>query len=226
MRLEVPVVRNERVKLGKARRKVIKIDEDRCDGCGLCISACPERALHIIDGKAKLIRESFCGGLGTCIERCPLDALVIEEREAEEYDRKGVTAHREEFRPVLHQWPIQLSMVSPQASYFQNSNFVLVADCVPFAYAGFHTDFLMDKAIAVCCPKHDDIEDHIDKVAQILRSSNIKSLKVIRMDVLCCYGLVHIAQKALGRCRKKIPFESIAIGTKGDVVYELEITGR
>jgi ferredoxin len=254
--------------VAKAKRKIIKIYEEKCDGCGLCIPSCPEGALQIIDGKAKLVKESFCDGLGACLGDCPQGALVVEEKEVEEYDEEGVIAHIKEKSPklleqhlqhlqkhahelpehhshagisscpsaqVLHwerqeghepearisselcQWPVQLHLVPPNAPYFRNADLVLVADCVPFAYANFHSDFLKGKAIAIGCPKLDDAGAYVDKVARILESSDIKSVKVVYMEVPCCYGLAHIAQEALGKSGKDIPFEATKIGIKGEI---------
>lgn len=254
----------------KIKRKIIRIDEKKCDGCGLCIPSCPEGALQIVDGKAKLVKENFCDGLGACLGECPKGALTIEEKEVEEYDEERVIAHvkekspellekhlkhlkehahelpkyhphtkitscpsaqmlhwekkerkvKEEARlsPELRQWPIQLQLVSAHAPYFQNADLILVADCVPFAYANFHTDFLKGKAIAICCPKLDDIDTYVNKIEQIIKDSNIKSLKVIHMEVPCCYGLVHIAKEALSKSGKNIPFETEVIGIKGEVL--------
>ena len=255
--------------MAKLQRKTIKIDEEKCDGCGLCIPSCPEGALQIVDGKAKLVKESFCDGLGACLGECPRGALAIEEKEVEEYDEEGVIAHIKEKSPellekhlkhlkehahelpeyhshagisscpsarMLHwkeketaieeevkisselrQWPIQLHLVPPHAPYFQNADLVLVADCVPFAYANFHSDFLKGKTIAIGCPKLDDISAYVSKVTQILESSDIKSVKVVHMEVPCCYGLVHIAREALSKSGKDIPFETVMIGIKGEV---------
>ncbi|MCL0029362.1 4Fe-4S binding protein [Dehalococcoidia bacterium] len=252
----------------KTKRKIIKIDEEKCDGCGVCIPSCPEGALQIIDGKARIVKENFCDGLGACLGDCPQGALTIEEKEVEEYDQEGVIAHIRETSPELlerhlthlkehahelpqdhsHQevcscpslqimawehgrgssdipkitselrhWPIQLHLVPPHAPYFQNADLVLVADCVPFAYADFHRDFLKDKAIAICCPKLDDTSTYLDKITQILRDANVKSLKVLHMEVPCCFGLVHTAQQALAQSGKDIPFDSVEIGIKGEI---------
>ena len=254
--------------MAKAKRKIIKIDEEKCDGCGLCIPSCPEGALQIVGGKAKLVKESFCDGLGACLGECPQGALVIEEKEVEKYDEEGVIAHIREKSPelleqhlkhlqghahelpehhshagisscpsarVLHwerqeghkaearisselcQWPVQLHLVPPNAPYFQNADLVLVADCVPFAYANFHSDFLKGKAIAIGCPKLDDSGAYMSKIAQILESSDVKSVKVVYMEVPCCYGLVHIARETLSKSGKDIPFETTEIGIKGEI---------
>lgn len=261
----------------KMKRKIIKIDEEKCDGCGLCLPSCPEGALQIINGKAKLVKEDFCDGLGACLGECPQGALTIEEIEVEEYDEEGVIAHIKEQSPellekhlahlkehahelpqyhshagitscpsarVLHwekkeeeaaervkisselrQWPIQLRLVPPHAPYFQNADLILVADCVPFVDANFHADFLKGKAIAIGCPKLDDLDAYVTKVTQILESSDIKSLKVIHMEVPCCYGLLHIAQRALSQNGKDIPFESVIVGIKGEVLKEVGSKG-
>lgn len=251
----------------KTKRNIIKIDEEQCDGCGLCIPSCPEGALQIVDGKARVVKENFCDGLGACLGDCPQGALTIEEKEVEEYDEEGVIAHIKEtspellekhishlkehahelpqhpshqkmgscpsaqmmrwgkneesvdgarITPELRQWPIQLHLVPPNAPFFQNADLALVADCVPFAYANFHRDFLRDKAIAICCPKLDDTSPYLDKITQILKDCNIKSLKVLHMEVPCCFGLVDIAKKALKQSGKDIPFESVKISIKGE----------
>lgn len=254
--------------MAKIKRKIIKIDEEKCDGCELCISSCPEGALQIVDGKAKLVKENFCDGLGACLGECPQGALSIEERTVDEYEEEGVIAHIKEKSPellekhlshlkehahelpkhhsharintcpsaqMLHwekkeedvvekegisselrQWPIQLHLVPPQAPYFQNAELVLVADCVPFAYAHFHRDFLKDKAIAIGCPKLDDTDAYLNKLIQILKGSNIRSLKVVHMEVPCCFALLHIAKEALRKSGKDIPLEAVVIGIKGE----------
>ena len=245
-------------------RNIIKIDEERCDGCGLCIPNCPEGALQIINGKAKLVKESFCDGLGACLGECPRGALTIEKRESEGYDEAGAIAHIREsslhlvekqmehlkqhldelpersqsnFCPAnqtlqwgtgsgdeagissqLHQWPVQLHLVSPQAPYFKNADLVLIADCVPFAYANLHEDFLLGKAVIIGCPKFDDVDAYIEKVYQIIENANIRSLTAVHMEVPCCSGLVYLAKKAIGRTNRKIPFEAVQIGIKGDVI--------
>lgn len=256
--------------MAKVKRKIIRIDEEKCDGCGLCIPSCPEGALQIVDGKAKLVKESFCDGLGACLGECPQGALTIEEKEVEEYDEEGVIAHIKEKSPellekhlrhlkehshelpkyhsqakitscpsaqMLHwekkergvkeearisselrQWPIQLHLVPAHAPYFQNADLILVADCVPFAYANFHTDFLKGKVIAIGCPKLDDVDAYVNKIKEIIESSDIKSLKVVHMEVPCCYGLVHIAQEALNKSGKNIPFEAVIIGIRGEIL--------
>lgn len=277
-----------------AKRKIIKIDEQKCNGCGLCIPNCPEGALQIIDGKARLISDLFCDGLGACIGHCPEGAITIEEREAQEYDERKVMgnivkqgknvikAHLEHFKehnqgqylrqaidflkenkvevPVeetsagahshmhafsecpglkvmdlrkeqetikrnttfpkgisrLRQWPVQIMLVPAQAPYLKDADLLIAADCVPFAYADFHGDLLKGKILLVGCPKLDDAEFYKEKITQILKESNIKSITCAHMEVPCCFGLVHIVKEALKSSGKEIPVEEVTIGIKGD----------
>ena len=260
----------------KIKRKIIKIDEDKCNGCGNCIPACPEQAIQIVDTpngpKARLAKEFYCDGLGACLGSCPTGALTIKEREADAYDEEATIARIKEVAPemlethlehlkehaqelpehhshkmpkgmpscpsaqMLHweekkktpekevkisselrQWPIQLHLVPPFAPYFQNADLLIVADCIPFAYANFHQDFLKEHAIAIGCPKLDDTESYIEKVTQIIKTASPKSIKVIHMEVPCCFGLVHIVKQALSQTKKDIPFEEITIGIKGEI---------
>ena len=236
----------------KTIRKIIKIDEEKCDGCGLCVPACPEGALQIIDGKAKLVKENFCDGLGACLGECPQGAITIEEREAEDFSEEAVKQHMEqeelakeelpcgcpsamvtqferqevaesaqgeELSPqsMLSHWPIQLSLVPAFAPFLQGADLMLVADCVPFAYAGFHHDFLKGHAILVACPKLDDFQAHQRKLTEILRYSEVKSLTVMIMEVPCCFGLAHMAKQAILASGKDIPFKEVTIGVKGDL---------
>lgn len=248
------------------KRKIIKIDESLCDGCGLCIPACPEGALQIVNGKAKLVKESFCDGLGACLGDCPQNALQVVEAEVDEYDEAGVIEHikqnapdkldahikhlqehslelaqqptfsgcsssrvmqfeaksqsdiKTNFESQLRQWPIQLHLVPPIAPYFQNADLVLVADCVPFAYPNFHSDFLKRNAIAIACPKLDDVSPYVQKISQIIKFSNLKSLKVVVMEVPCCSGLVRIAQQAVKLAESNLPVEVVVVGIKGNVL--------
>ncbi len=225
------------------RRKIIKIDEDRCDGCGLCIPNCPEGALQIIDGKARLISDLFCDGLGACIGHCPKGAITIEEREAEAYDEKK--AHRGHLHPggcpgskvidfrkdeksktkkrvslgvesQLRQWPVQIMLVPPHASYLNGADLLIAADCVPFAYADFHEDLLNGKVLLVGCPKLDDIEFYKEKITGILKNNDIKSITYAHMEVPCCFGLVSIIKEAISKTSKAIPFKEAVISIKGE----------
>jgi len=231
-------------------RNIVKIDEEKCTGCGLCVNACAEGAIKIIDGKAKLISEVYCDGLGACIGQCPENAITIKRREADEFNEKVTKAHlekeinaraqsnfvcpgvmakqlREKGEPVqsetvqvpsqLSHWPVQLKLVSPHAPCFANADLLLVADCVPFAMGDFHSRFLKDHSIAVGCPKLDDAEFYIEKLAAILQANDLNSLTVIHMEVPCCFGLTHIARKAISRSGLKMSFEDVTIDLRGNI---------
>jgi Fe-S-cluster-containing hydrogenase component 2 len=232
----------------KTVRKIVKIDEAKCNGCGVCVPSCAEGALQIIDGKARMISEKYCDGLGACLGECPQGAITIEERTAEEFneaeakrhiehkEHNGEITHRcpsatvreierreHETGPHSHQpsqlqhWPVQLTLIPVKAPFLQDADVVLTADCVPFAYAGFHQDFLRDNALLVACPKLDDFEAHLEKLTQIITHSGLKSLTVVHMEVPCCSGLVFMAKKAIEASKKKIPFKEMTIGVNGDL---------
>ena len=232
-----------------AIRNIVKIDEDKCNGCGECVPACAEGAIQIIDGKAKLVSEIYCDGLGACLGHCPQDAITIEQREADEFDEQATKAHLAEKSPQqqtdfvcpgmtarnlrdraeptesgsmsvpsqLSHWPVQLTLVSPQGPYFKGATLLLVADCVPFAMGDFHGKFLKNHSIVVGCPKLDNAEFYIDKLTEILKVNNLKSLTVIHMEVPCCSGLRHIAQKAIAGSGVKLSFEDVTIDLKGNI---------
>ncbi|NVM30104.1 MAG: 4Fe-4S dicluster domain-containing protein [Candidatus Helarchaeota archaeon] len=256
-------------------RKIIKIDEDLCTGCGECIPNCPEQAIELVDTpkgkKARIVKDFYCDGLGACLGVCPVDAISIEEREAEPYDddatmdrikevapemleihkkhmaehgmgtpEEHIHAHPHEFggcpgsqtlhwekteetstesvrvQSELQQWPIQLHLVSPFAPYFQNADLAFIADCVGFTSPNFHQDILKGKAIAVCCPKLDDIKKYSEKIAQIIKTSNPRSITVYHMEVPCCFGLTALVKEAAEQARSEVPIEEVVIGIKGD----------
>ena len=228
----------------KILRKIIRIDAEKCNGCGVCVPACVEGALQIVDGKAKLISERYCDGLGACLGECPQGAIIIEEREAEEFDEEAEevaealpcgcpSATVAEFErqeatyaapteaigqeSMLRHWPVQLTLVPPGAPFLQEADLVLAADCVPFAYAGFHQHFLRDHALLVACPKLDDFQAHLGKLADILRRSSVNSITVLHMEVPCCSGLVHMARQAISASGKDIPLREVTISVRGDV---------
>jgi len=235
------------------RRKIVKIDEEKCNGCGLCIPACAEGAIQIINGKAKLISDKYCDGLGACLGECPQGAITIEEREADEFDEQAVEHHLQAKEPatgelpcgcssatvtrierqtsteipaagiaetipepMLTHWPVQLTLVPPSAPFLQKADLLLAADCVPFACADFHQEFLKDHALVIACPKLDNFEAHLRKLTEILRHSEPKSLTVVHMEVPCCFGLIHMAKQAILASGKDIPLKEITIGIKGD----------
>jgi len=229
------------------KRKIIKIDEKKCNGCGECIPNCPEGALQIIDGKARLISDLFCDGLGACIGDCPLGAIKVEEREAEPYNEakvminvikggpnvikahlKHLKDHNEtkfynqaieflnenkiELKSELRQWPTQLHLLNPQASYFQDADLLVAADCVPFALNNFHGQYLKGKTLAHFCPKLDNsYEEYVEKLSQIFKLNNIKSVKILKMEVPCCNGTRATVDAALQKSGKNIKIEDITI---------------
>ena len=232
----------------KVIRKIIKIDEEKCNGCGDCALACAEGAIQIIDGKARLISERYCDGLGACIGECPQGALTIEERESVEFDKAAVEQHlavqhpqeslpcgcpsttvmqftatpelahtvkAPQIKSKLTNWPVQLPLIPADAPFLKGADLLLVADCVPFAYAGFHQDFLEGHTVIIACPKLDDYESHQKRLNDIIRKAEIKSLTVVPMEVPCCFGLVHMVREALKASGKAIPFKEVTVSIKG-----------
>ena len=235
----------------KTLRKIVRIDEEKCNGCGVCVPACAEGALQIIDGKAKLISETYCDGLGACLGECPQGAITIEEREAEEFDDEATKLYLEQKedskeelpcgcpsvtvtqfeqpetagvapgtatqqQSTLRQWPVQLTLVPPAAPFLQDADLVLTADCVPFAYAGFHQEFLRNHSLLVACPKLDDFQAHLKKLTDILSHSSVRSLTVVHMEVPCCAGLTYMVKQAMQSAGKDIPLKEVTIGIRGD----------
>lgn len=281
------------------KRKIIHIDEEKCTGCGQCLPDCPEGALQILDGKARLVSDLFCDGLGACIGTCHEGAISVIEREAGAYDEKTVMEniarqgepvirahlehllghgetdlynqaieylkmnnipvpghrmagchpgsgprgyhpfaacpgsvarsivrdhHAEDQGPSgktdseLRQWPVQLKLLNPAAPYFDNAHLLISADCVPFAYAGFHREFLRDKIVVIFCPKLDsDIDGYVTKLADIFSHHTIHSLIIVHMEVPCCSGVEYVVDQALERSGKKIPVDEVTITIKGQV---------
>jgi Fe-S-cluster-containing hydrogenase component 2 len=278
------------------KRNVISIDEDKCNGCGKCVPDCPEGALRIIDGKARLVGDLLCDGLGACIRACPRGAMRVEERDAEPYNERkvmeNVAAHganviqahlqhlqdhgeeehlqealaflRERDAPIpkidsgaharvhhacpgsapvdmrsgrsrttpesdddveiateLRQWPVQLKLLNPSAPYFDNAHLLIAADCVAYAYAGFHRRFLRDRIMIMLCPKLDPyVDEYVDKLASIVSMHEIRSITVVRMEVPCCGGVGVILKKAMDRAGKKIPVSEHIITIRGGILHE------
>jgi NAD-dependent dihydropyrimidine dehydrogenase PreA subunit len=217
-----------------ATRKIVRIDEERCNGCGLCIPNCAEGAIQLIDGKAKLLSDKFCDGLGACLGHCPQDAITVIEREAEDFDEKAVAMHFEvpetgkekgsaiPSTSMLSQWPVQLKLVPVNAPYFQNADLLVTADCVPFAYPDFHRDFLKGKVVVVGCPKLDDIQYYKEKLTGIFKTNPIKSVTIPYMEVPCCFGLVKATEDAIAASGKQVPFKKVKIGVRGDIKPETQ----
>ena len=308
-----------------AVRKIIEIDEDICNGCGECIPNCPEGALQVIDGKARLISDLFCDGLGACLGECPVEAIEVVSREAEPYNetkvmeniaRQGknvIAAHLKHLKDhgetglhnealeylknnnieigeaveassknsenedrlpcgcpgsavmdlrgeepcesvepgvrasdptygaalkdnskaaqivellnqltarqsKLKQWPVQIMLVPPTAPYLTGADLLIAADCVPFAYAGFHEDFLENKALLIGCPKLDDSEFYMKKFTEMFRLNDIKSVTVVHMEVPCCFGMLSIVKQAVKDSGKDIPIKAVNIGVRGNII--------
>lgn len=224
-------------------RRIIKIDEDKCNGCGLCAKACHEGAIGMVNGKAKLLREDYCDGLGDCLPACPTGAITFEEREAPAYDEEAVkkaqaekaplpcgcpgtnskiikrepaSAVESEIKPVsrLSQWPVQIKLVPVNAPYFDGANLLVAADCTAYAYANFHNDFIKNKITLIGCPKLDSI-DYSEKLTQIIANNDIKSVTVVRMEVPCCGGIENAVKSALMQSGKFIPWSVVTISTDG-----------
>lgn len=250
-----------------AKRKIIEIDRDKCDGCGLCTTACMESALELDEeNKAVLVKEIYCDGMGACLDVCPTDALKIVERDSAEYDAHAAYSHvlktrgqeaarhvhgaqAAERKPAPHfqggcpgsmareicqdpepsadrsvsghselsQWPIQLHLVSPFAPYFQGADLLIAADCTAFSIGGFHQDLLKGKKLIIACPKLDDTTGYVEKLAELLKRNNIKSLTVTIMTVPCCSGLYHMVEEAVALSGTRIEPKRIVVGIDGRI---------
>ena len=193
-------------------RKIIKIDEEKCNGCGVCANACHEGAIEMIDGKAKLTREDYCDGLGDCLPGCPTGAITFEEREAPAYDQAAVLAAKK-----LAQWPVQIKLVPVTAPYYEDANLLIAADCTAYAYGNFHADFIRKHITLIGCPKLDNV-DYTEKLTQIIANNNIKSVTIVRMEVPCCGGIEHAVKNALQESGKFIPWNVVTISTDGRIL--------
>ena len=233
-------------------RRVIHIDQEKCNGCGICANACHEGAIGIVDGKAQLLRDDYCDGLGDCLPTCPTGAITFVEREALEYDREAVEANmkkKQEKKEAFHgcpssmahtfnrlsedieegaasfnksqlgQWPCQIKLVPVNAPYFDNANLLIAADCTAYAYANMHNEFMKGKITIIGCPKLDDI-DYSEKLTQIIKQNNIKSVTIVRMEVPCCGGLEYAAKEAIKQSGKFLPWQVVTISIDGKMIND------
>ena len=194
-------------------RRIIQINEEKCNGCGACAATCHESAIGMVDGKAKLLRDDYCDGLGACLPACPTGAITFVEREAAAYDEAAVIKNQ---RP-LQQWPVQIKLVPTSAPYFDGVKLLIAADCTAYAYANFHEDFMKGKIVLVGCPKLDSI-DYSEKLEEIIRSNNITEVTIVRMEVPCCGGLEMAVKKALQNSGKFIPWHVATISVDGKIL--------
>ena len=206
-------------------RRIIDIDEARCNGCGACAKACHEGAIVMIDGKARLIRDDYCDGLGDCLPACPVDAISFVEREALPFDEEAVKLHLEEravkqshiMPEAWSQFPIQLTLMPVHSHLFDGAKLLIAADCTAFLYRDFHERFMKGHVVVIGCPKLDQV-DYAHKLSDIIRENNIRSVTIVRMQVPCCGGLARAATEALKRSGKFIPWQIVTISTEGNIV--------
>ena len=217
-------------------RKIIRIDQEKCDGCGQCVTGCAEGAIQLVNGKAALISETYCDGLGACIGECPVGALTIEEREAPEYSQAEVDKHLANIGRLPHSvcpasaaiaqppvaalgnWPVQLSLVPVTAPYLDRVSLLIAADCTAFAFPDFHRRFLKGKVAQIGCPKHDHAGFYREKLANIIQMNQVEFIHVVYMEVPCCGGLEHAAKTALQQSGKFIPWQVVTISTDGRIL--------
>ncbi|MDD6626632.1 MAG: 4Fe-4S binding protein [Lachnospiraceae bacterium] len=199
-------------------RKIIEINEEKCNGCGACATACHEGAIGIVDGKAKLLRDDYCDGLGDCLPTCPTGAISFVEREAAAYNEAAVLAAKERKQESqLRQWPVQIKLTPINAPWFNGAKLLVAADCTAYAYATFHQDFIKEHVTLIGCPKL-DAEDYSIKLTEIIRNNDIRSITVARMEVPCCGGIEAATKTALQNSGKFIPWNVVTIATDGRIL--------
>ncbi|WP_026893646.1 4Fe-4S dicluster domain-containing protein [Clostridiisalibacter paucivorans] len=241
------------------KRKIININQEKCNGCGLCVTACHEGAIEMVNGKAQLVSDEYCDGLGDCLPECPTGAITMIEREAAAYDddavkkrmaerkkakedkpmpcgcpgtaakvieRKSTATDKkapekvasEHMSSELRQWPVQLNLINTKASYLDGADLLIAADCTAYAYANFHRDFIKGHITIIGCPKLDDNKYYEEKLTEILNENDIKSIKVVRMSVPCCGGIVQSVKNAMLKSSKIVPYSEIIVSPEGEIV--------
>lgn len=195
-------------------RKIIEINEEKCNGCGLCAKACHENVIGMVNGKAKLLRDDYCDGLGDCLPTCPTGAITFVEREAAAYDEAAVEANK---RKKNRQWPIQIQLTPVNAPYFDGADLLIAADCTAFAYANFAKEIQKGKITLIGCPKLDPV-DYSEKLTAILEQNDVKSVTIIRMEVPCCGGIQNAAVTAMKKSGKFIPWQVLTVSVEGEVL--------
>lgn len=228
-------------------RKIININEEKCNGCGACAAACHEGAIEMINGKAKLTREDYCDGLGDCLPACPMDAITFEEREAPAYNEEAVRMAKMKKHGIklpcgcpgtmsksikreddaksapqnvvsrLSQWPVQIKLVPVNAPYFDGANLLIAADCTAYAYGNFHEEFIRNRITLIGCPKLDE-GDYTEKLTAIISNNDIKSVTIVRMEVPCCGGIENAAKRAIQASGKFLPWRVVTITTGGKII--------
>ena len=211
-------------------RKIIKIDEEACNGCGLCVSACHEGAIALVNGKAKLTRDDYCDGLGDCLPSCPMNAISFQEKDTLAYDEAAVKQHMaartgkqpgpgslgslQKQETALKNWPVQMKLMPQASAQYEGAHLLIAADCTAFAYAAMHRDFMKGRVTVIGCPKLDAV-DYAEKLSLIFKNHAIASIHVILMEVPCCGGLSHMVHKAIAQSGKSIPYQETVITTQG-----------
>lgn len=199
------------------KRQIIEIDQEKCIGCSLCVNACMQDALKLIDGKATLVDDSYCDGLGMCLPQCPVDAIKITDTNTDYKDRSNVKLKNNEEPSALRQWPVQLHLIRPEADFFKNSNLLIAADCVPFTLNNFHGTMLSGKSLVIACPKLDDKTNYTEKLAKLFTTANLKTITIVIMEVPCCTGLDRLVRGALELSGMDIPVRTIVVNLDGTI---------